>query len=441
MKKIVLALVVLILATPAWSAVTITAEQVGSTNDVDIWYQTTGTGDGNEIRAFGLDITVSTEAEIRSISNLDPNYWVYPGTNGIDINDTTGAVDSTGTPIADPTQAPGDTEAGLDSNGITIEMGSLYTSSAPDPCGRLLTLTVNTNTACTVSVIGNVARAGSGSKPGVVMKNPAVTRVPAFTPAALVFVAPTITISGTITGTGQNNGVTIGGLPGSPVTNGSGFYTCTATKPYTGTGTPTYVSSDYTPASRTYSSENSDKLNQDYASALKTYTVSGTVTKDGAGLDGVTISGMPGSPIVTAGGGNYSDTVNYGWNGTIVASHASYGPEPNDLSPGPVTSTVTGQDFIVFPICWDHGGHCKGNATDISGGAGYVNLDDFIVLRDSYAKTYKNDWNAGAGPYNPCADFDKSGKVNLDDFILLRDNYSTTVSGCTQESWPPPSID
>jgi hypothetical protein len=407
MKKIVLALVVLMLATPAWSAVTITAEQVGSTNDVDIWYETTGTGDGNEIRAFGLDITVSTEAEIRSISNLDPNYWVYPGTNGIDINDTTGAVDSTGTPVADPTQAPGDTETGLDSNGITIEMGSLYigAANAPDPCGRLLTLKVNTNTNCTVNVIGNVARAGSGSKPGVVMKNPAVVRVPTFTPAALVFAAPTITISGTITGTGQNNGVTIVGLPGPPVTNGSGFYTCTATKPYTGTATPTYASSNYSPASRQYSSENSDQLNQDYTSSLKTYTVSGTVTYDGSGMDGVSIAGLPGSPLTTAGGGNYSDTVTYGWSGTITPDDAT-DPDPNTRAAfnpinrvlASVTSNTTNQDFCGYPGCWAWGGQCKG---DCHAGDGDVDNDDF-ARPDRFKANYGSSGLTGCTVGDPC---------------------------------------
>jgi len=94
------------------------------------------------------------------------------------------------------------------------------------------------------------------------------------------------------------------------------------------------------------------------------------------------------------------------------------------------------------PPCWDWLTHCNGNATDASGGVGYVNLDDFIAFRDSYLKTYKNDWNDGAGPYSPCADFDNSGKVNLDDFIIFRDNYATTAaSDCTPAAWPPPLID
>jgi len=94
------------------------------------------------------------------------------------------------------------------------------------------------------------------------------------------------------------------------------------------------------------------------------------------------------------------------------------------------------------PACWYWGTHCKGNATDISGGVGYINLDDFYALRDSFMKTYKNHWNDGAGPYNPCADFDNTGKVNLDDFYILRDNFvSFPDANCTPAAWPPPLID
>ena len=93
---------------------------------------------------------------------------------------------------------------------------------------------------------------------------------------------------------------------------------------------------------------------------------------------------------------------------------------------------------LPYPACWDWVSHCKGNATDISGGVGFINNDDFYIFRDSYLKNYEDDWNDGAGPYTPCADFDSNGNINNDDFYLFRDNYLTTGSGCTPASWPPP---
>jgi len=106
----------------------------------------------------------------------------------------------------------------------------------------------------------------------------------------------------------------------------------------------------------------------------------------------------------------------------------------------PATSVFLGEPVDDGPECWSWLTHCHGNATDLSGGVGYVNLDDFYAFSDSFVKTYDDDWNDGAGPYNPCADFDNSGKVNLDDFYILSDNFvSTPDSDCTPASWPPPS--
>jgi hypothetical protein len=340
MKKIVLALVVLMLASPAWAAITITATQVSDTNEVTITYANTehGNGDANEIRAFALDITVDMGKTITSISNLDPNYWVYPGTNGIDINDTTGEVDSTGTPIADPCQAPGDTESGLGTSGITIEMGSLYVGApnAPDGSGTLLNLVVNTATDCNVSIIGNAARAGTGSKPGVVMKVPSHVVLPTFVPGHLSF-------------------------------------------------------------------------------GPSTYTVSGQVTYEGSGLDGVTIGGLPNSPIVTSGGGNYSDTVPAGWNGTITPSHASYGFKPASRSPGPINSNTSGLDFCAYPGCWDYSTQCHGD-TD---GDVDVDIVDWPTYRDGFGSSYPS---ATYKSY-VCADFDHDGDIDIVDWPQFRDYF------------------
>jgi len=76
-----------------------------------------------------------------------------------------------GTPVA-PSGDP-DALPGIDSNGVTIELGSLYSPvgpgspNAPDPCGPLVTLTVDKSTCLTITA--NVTRAGSS---GVVMESP-----------------------------------------------------------------------------------------------------------------------------------------------------------------------------------------------------------------------------------------------------------------------------
>lgn len=169
MKKIVFALVVMLLAAPAWAVtVDVYCEQV-DTNAVEIRYAT----DGNRPRAFGLDITVDKG----TIVSCDPcmvgectvtaqGFGIFPGT--IDIAGD-GTVNDYGTPVS-PNDLP-DTLPGLDSNGITIEMGSLYVdTNYPADSGVLCTIVVS-DTDCCVEIAGNVVRTGNGGT-GVVMENP-----------------------------------------------------------------------------------------------------------------------------------------------------------------------------------------------------------------------------------------------------------------------------
>jgi hypothetical protein len=174
MKKIMLlVLAVAVIAVPAWAVVNITAtvETVlvnGTPADTDmvvISYEVIA--EANNVRAFGLDITVqdpcgdpNADPHIVDIIEyeLNADYWVYPGS--IDINEA-GEVNDVGTPVADPCgPVPIDTLPGIGSYGITIEMGSLYVgeANAPDTSGVLLKFVVDDN--CLVNVSDNVSRGG-----------------------------------------------------------------------------------------------------------------------------------------------------------------------------------------------------------------------------------------------------------------------------------------
>ena len=88
-----------------------------------------------------------------------------------------------------------------------------------------------------------------------------------------------------------------------------------------------------------------------YAQATNgvTYTISGQVTDDGGGgLDGVAMSGLPGSPV-TAGGGFYTDTVPAGFTGTVTPTLAQYTFVPPSASWTNLTSNQT-QDFVADPF-------------------------------------------------------------------------------------------
>jgi hypothetical protein len=187
MKAIAPILVALVFVASASAGVVVTCSASGK--DVTISYDR---NDATErIRAFALDITVDNGATIDSVSGLNPDYDIYPGSIVID---GAGNVTDVGTPIADVADAPSDTLGGLTTGGVTIEMGSLYASGDPAPpdTGDLLTLTVSG--ACNVTITENVIRGG------IVLEDPAVPANPSFTGCAVSDVC-----KGDATGNGSLN--------------------------------------------------------------------------------------------------------------------------------------------------------------------------------------------------------------------------------------------
>ena len=178
MKKIVLTLAVLMLATPALAAVKIIVEDQGNFTAA-IKYQT----DGEKVRAFALDITVAA-GTIDAISGYvkgesvpgNIGYGIFPANFALHITVAeTGEVQTWDvadyTPVA-PATDPG-ALGGLGTNGITIEMGALYSPpedtspNAPGDSGTLCLLTVSEE--CTMTAAENATRGG------VVLTDPSVT--------------------------------------------------------------------------------------------------------------------------------------------------------------------------------------------------------------------------------------------------------------------------
>ena len=162
MKKLVLTLAVVLLATPAWAtdvAITCTDEGGGV---VRIDYAVTG---APKARAFALDITVDAGV-IEAISDFkvgestaaDKGYGIFPAnfSRFITVDAATGEVTTWDvndyTPVADVND-PG-ALGGLGTNGITVEMGALYaptddsSPNAPD----------NTGTLCKIKVRNSLLR-------------------------------------------------------------------------------------------------------------------------------------------------------------------------------------------------------------------------------------------------------------------------------------------
>ncbi|UCE99200.1 MAG: hypothetical protein JSV82_08520 [Planctomycetota bacterium] len=242
MKKIAIVVAILALATPAIAAVDINAVPIGTTGVVAITYTT----DAN-ISAFALDITVDAGV-IDDINNFHigesnstaKGYGIFPGS--IDINSTDNKVDDYGNPVA-PNDDPG-ALGGLDTNGITIEMGALYEDGNQPPL---------TGTLCNVIVTAscNITVALNTTRGGVVKEDSAdaTTNLPITRPVTVSAGPSTCTISGTVSsspGPVPVAGVTISGLPGNPVTDVNGYYIATVDYGWSGTATPIYIPSPNT---------------------------------------------------------------------------------------------------------------------------------------------------------------------------------------------------
>ena len=158
MKKIFFALIIVILAAPVRADIAITATDLGD-GKVAIGYS-----GGERARAFALDITVTAGA----IVDVNPNvkgdnnggYGIFPAnfSRYISVNPETGEVDDWDIADYTPVAGPDDPGAlgGLGTNGITIEMGSLYDANAPALSGTLCTVTCSE--ACLISVATNALR-------------------------------------------------------------------------------------------------------------------------------------------------------------------------------------------------------------------------------------------------------------------------------------------
>ena len=81
--------------------------------------------------------------------------------------------------------------------------------------------------------------------------------------------------------------------------------------------------------------------------AINQYDIDGTVTFNGAGLDGVTLTGLPSEPI-TSGGGLYITTVNYGWSGTVTPTKTGYTFTPGLRTYNNVAENHSADDYTAI---------------------------------------------------------------------------------------------
>jgi Tol biopolymer transport system component len=121
-------------------------------------------------------------------------------------------------------------------------------------------------------------------------------------------------------------GAVLRGLPNTPVSRSpDGFYQDNVPAGWSGTVIPFMANHSFTPASRSYSSLDGNRTNQDYNYQSVSFSISGTVLLGGQGLAGVVMNGLPGNPPPTTDSyGVYNATVSYGWSATVTPTLNNY---------------------------------------------------------------------------------------------------------------------
>jgi hypothetical protein len=132
------------------------------------------------------------------------------------------------------------------------------------------------------------------------------------------------------------------GLPGDPVTNENGFYSASVLYGWNGEVTPMKEGFIFVPASKIYHNVNSDRVDDNYAAKIVTYTISGQV-----GLPGVEMQGLPRN-TVTDENGLYSTKVEYGWSGTVKPAKEGYTFGPPSLSYAKVIEDLKNQNYTAM---------------------------------------------------------------------------------------------
>jgi len=127
------------------------------------------------------------------------------------------------------------------------------------------------------------------------------------------------TITFTVSGTTDTSGVTMTGLPGTPVTDESGYYIGTVPYGFSGTIKPVKKGHTFEPARRMYTRVIANQPNGNYAAEGVMLTISGRLVLGGHPMEGVLISAdNDGGSDTTDPQGRYKLRAPYGWSGKIT---------------------------------------------------------------------------------------------------------------------------
>jgi hypothetical protein len=137
------------------------------------------------------------------------------------------------------------------------------------------------------------------------------------------------------------SGVIMRGLPGDPITDDNGVYAARVRYGWGGIVTPAKEGFVFDPPNRNYTKVTEDQPDQDYTPKVLTFTISGN-----AGARGVSMQGLPDSPV-TDQNGAYTASVPYGWAGRVVPAREGYSFEPVQKEYTRVVASLRNQDYMA----------------------------------------------------------------------------------------------
>ena len=229
----------------------------------------------------------------------------------------------------------------------------------------------------------------------------------------------TYTISGMVSIGGKPmKGVTMDGLPGSPVTETNGTYVAIVDFGFTGSAAPMKDGSLFTPGNKTYSNVNRDMPNQNYTGSIVTFTISGS-----AGVEGVTLSGLPGNPK-SGKNGAYSAIVRFNWTGTVKPEKEGHTFEPAEMPYTDIMSSYPNQDYYANPITFTVSGSAGMDSVEMTGLPGPAVFTDGSGY---YSAVVEWGWNGTVKPI-------KAGYK----FVPSTGNYTKLIADKSQDYTPEP---
>jgi hypothetical protein len=428
MKKVLLVAAMLIIAAPVMATVTVTATDKGG-GVVEVSYNCTA---AEAVRAFALDITVDNGLVINNIRDFNRGeskvpgggYGIFPGRFANYINASSpNWADTNYTPIGRSTDP--NTQSGLGTGAITVELGTLYVGpNSPGPSGLLFRLDVNTNSG---AHDGNLLIALNGTRGGIVTEDANLAPSPVLT-GTKVTLQSCIAIPN-IVGmviTDANNAILNAGLA---VGTATGAYSCAAAANVViSQDTGSCVASG-TPVNYTYSLGmpvvpnvvGSNMTDANTAITNGGFFTIGVITYEPNCLKtpGSIDRQSPAAGTVAACG----TTINY-----VVDTNGLYAGRVFTLY-GSTTFTVTSAmvntwNALGQPNCWCCASQKRGNGVYTGSSATKTDAVDLAQVKNT-ANFNKNDTTS-----NACLDFNLSGKIDAADLAIVKNtNNFNKVTG------------